>query len=165
MTHVATTLTELVAAPLQDVFRFVTAEDVLHKILFAYGLLPRVVSTSHNVGSWNVPGAIRTVHLSNNTTARETLTDYQVPSYFAYRTSDFTSVLKYIACEGRGQWQFSSEGRYTRVTWTYTFTAREWFLRPVLTSFVFLLWRGYMRGALQAVKAQTEQQQRTTTAR
>lgn len=99
------------------------------------------------------------VHLKNGSSAREELTDYQPPTYFAYRTSDFTSVLKYVVSQGRGQWWFSPDEQGTRVRWTYTFMARSRFTQAVLMVFVSLLWRGYMRGALREIKAQTEQQQ------
>ena len=159
MPHVTITLTDHVRVPVQDVFRFVTAKDVLPKILLGYGPLPGVVSTSGNTGPWHVPGSFRMVHLKNGSSAREELTDYQPPSYFAYQTSDFTSVLKYVVSQGRGQWWFTPDERGTRVKWTYTFTARSRFTRPVLVIFVSLLWRGYMRGAMREIKAQTEQQQ------
>lgn len=159
MPRVKITLTDHVRVPVQDVFRFVTAKDVLPKILLGYGPLPGVVSTSENTGPWHVPGSYRMVHLKNGSSAREELTDYQPPTYFAYRTSDFTSVLKYVVSQGRGQWWFSPDEQGTRVKWTYTFTARSRFTQAVLMVFVLLLWRGYMRGALREIKAQTEQQQ------
>lgn len=161
MAHVTITLTERVDAPVQKVFDFVTAKNVLPKILLGYGILPRVVSTSESVGPWDEPGSFRTVHLSNRTSAREELTEYKPFDYFAYRTSDFTSVLKYVVRQGRGQWRFTPDGLGTRIVWTYTFTASHWFMKTVLEIFVSLLWRGYMRGALRQVKAQTERLEAT----
>ncbi len=159
MPRVTITLTDHVRVPVQDVFGLVTAKDVLPKILLGYGPLPGVASTSENTGPWHVPGSFRRVHLKNGSSAREEVTDYQPPSYFAYRTSNFTSVLKYVVSQGRGQWWFTQEEQGTRVKWTYTFTARSRFTQPVLIVFVSLLWRGYMRGALREVRAQTEKQQ------
>lgn len=159
MPRVTITLTNHVRVPVQDVFQFVTAKDVLPKILLGYGPLPGVASTSRNTGPWHVPGSYRMVHLRNGSSAREELTDYQPPSYFAYRTSDFTSVLKYVVSQGRGQWRFTPDEQGTSIRWMYTFTARSRFTRPVLMIFVSLLWRGYMRGALREIKAQTEQRQ------
>lgn len=159
MPRVTITLASHVHAPVQDVFKFVTAKDVLPKILLGYGPLPGVVSTSGNTGLWDVPGSFRIVHLKNGSSAREELTDHQPPTYFAYRTSDFNSVLKYVVSQGRGQWWFTPDEQGTRVKWTYTFTARSWLTKPVLIVFVPLLWRGYMRGAMHQIKAQTEQQQ------
>lgn len=159
MSRVTITLTMHARAPVQDVFQFVTAKDVLPKILLGYGPLPGVMSASESTGPWDVPGSFRMVRLKDGSSAREELTDHQPPTYFAYRTSDFTSVLKYVASQGRGQWWFTPDEQDTRVKWTYTFTARSRFAQPVLMAFVSLLWRGYMRGALREIKAQTEQQQ------
>lgn len=159
MLRVTITLTMHARAPVQDVFQFVTAKDVLPKILLGYGPLPGVMSTSEDNEAWNVPGSYRVVHLTNGSSAREELTDHQPPTYFAYRTNDFTSMLKYVASQGRGQWWFTPDEQDTRVKWTYTFTARSRFTQPVLIAFVSLLWRGYMRGALREIKVQTEQQQ------
>jgi hypothetical protein len=46
-----------VAAPIAAVFDFVTAEDVLPKVLTGYRLLPGVVSPSGNTGPWDQPGS------------------------------------------------------------------------------------------------------------
>lgn len=59
MPRVTITLTDHVRVSVQDVFRFVTAKDVLPKILLGYGPLPGVVSTSENTGPWHVPGSSR----------------------------------------------------------------------------------------------------------
>lgn len=154
--HVAVTVRGRVRAPIQDVFHFVVAEDVLPKVLLGYGPVPGVVATSGNTGPWDVPGSMRTIHLKNGDTAREQVTDFQPPSYFAYRVSDFTFVLKHLATQGRGQWWFTSGEGGTHVKWTYTFMARSAFTQPFLRIFALLLWRGYMRVAIRETKAQLE---------
>ena len=159
MARVMITLTAHIRAPAQAVFEFVTAKDVLPKILLGYGPLPGVAASSETTGPWDVPSSARVVYLKNGSSAREELTDHQPSGYFAYRTSDFTSALKYVVSQGRGQWWFTPDEQATLVTWTYTFTARSWLIQPLLAVFVSLLWRGYMRGALREVKAQVEQQQ------
>lgn len=156
MPRVTTTLTAYVRAPVQTVFSFITAYDVLPKILLGYGPIPGVASADGNTERWHTPGSFRTVYLKNGSSAREEVTDHQPPTYFAYRTSAFTSVLRYLVSEGRGQWRFAAQEQATQVTWTYTFTARTWFTKPALKVFVWLWWRGYMGGALRELKAQTE---------
>ena len=54
-----------VAAAIELVFDFVSAEDVLPKVLTGYGLLPPVERTSGNTGPWDRPGSSRTVHLAD----------------------------------------------------------------------------------------------------
>jgi hypothetical protein len=75
-----------VAAAIEVVFDFVSAEDVLPKVLTGCGLLPPVERTSGNTGPWDRPGSSRTVHLADGNTAREEVTAYARPTYFAYRT-------------------------------------------------------------------------------
>jgi hypothetical protein len=78
---------------LADVFDFVGAEDVLPKVLTGYGMLPAVVRTSGNTGPWDKPGSNRLVHLKDGTTAREEVTAYRRPEYFAYKSSEFTCTM------------------------------------------------------------------------
>ena len=80
----AATLEARIAAPLLSVFDFIVAEDVLPKVLTGYGLLPAVVRSSGNTGPWDQPGSARTVHLADGSTAREQVTAYERPVYFAY---------------------------------------------------------------------------------
>lgn len=156
MPYVAVTVTGRVSAPVQDAFRFVTAEDVLPKVLLGYGPVPGVASTSGNTGPWDVPGSVRTVHLKNGDTAREEVTDYSAPDYFAYRVSDFSFALKHIATQGWGQWWFTPDEGGTHVTWTYTFTARSALTQPLLRMFALLLWRGYMQVAMRETNMHLE---------
>ena len=137
-----------IKAPVEAIFDFVAAEDVLPKVLTGYGLLPAVVGTSGNTGPWDKPGSTRTVHLADKTTSREQVTDYRRPGYFAYRTSDYTFALKYLATSAVGQWWFEEGGGQTRVRWTYTFTAKGTVTAILLWLFVRSQWTGYMRVCL-----------------
>ncbi len=73
----------VVSAGSEAAFDFVAAEDVLPKVLTGYGLLPAVVATSGNTGSWSEPGSRRIVHLADGSTAREEVTRYDRPGHFA----------------------------------------------------------------------------------
>jgi hypothetical protein len=92
-----------IAAAIGPIFDFVSAEDVLPKVLTGYGLLPAVERTSGNTGPWDRPGSSRTVHLADGNTAREEVTAYTRPNYFAYRTDNYTFGLKYISTGAKGQ--------------------------------------------------------------
>ena len=146
---VAATMDTDIAAPIQRVFDFVAAEDVLPKVLTGYGMLPAVVRTSGNTGPWDTPGSSRTVHLADSTTSREEVTDYARPEYFAYRTSNYTFALKYLATSAEGQWWFEERQGQTHIRWTYTFTANGAITAIPLWFFVRLQWAGYMRACLE----------------
>ena len=142
---IAATLEAIILARLEPTFDFVVGEDVLPKVLTGYQLLPAVVRTSGNTGPWDSPGSLRTVHLADGTTAREQVTAYEVPRYFAYRTSDYTFALRYLATHADGQWWFEQHNNGTKVRWTYTFHSRSWFSAVLLAMFVRTQWVGLMR--------------------
>lgn len=151
--QVVTTLRTAISAPIGAVFDFVAAEGVLPEVLTGYGLLPAVASTSGNTGPWDRPGSSRTVHLADKTTSREEVTAYQRPGYFAYRTSDYTFALKYLARSADGQWWFDEVGRQTNVRWTYTFEARGPITAILLQVFARFQWAGYMRVCLRNTRS------------
>jgi hypothetical protein len=66
----------LIAAPIDEVFNFEAAEDVLPKILTGYGLVPGVASTSDISGPWDRAGSHRIVHLADGSTLNEGVTEY-----------------------------------------------------------------------------------------
>lgn len=128
-----------------DVFAFITAEDVLPKVLTGYGPLPAVTRTSGNTGAWDTPGSARVVHLADGSTVREQLTHYSPSGHFAYRVWDFGNpIIRSLATEGRGDWTFEAAPGGTRVSWTYTFTAKNGAAALPLSAVVRILWQGYM---------------------
>jgi hypothetical protein len=148
-TEVEATLKISINGPVGAVFDFVAAEDVLPKVLTGYSLLPAVVRTFGNTGPWDQPGSSRIVHLADGTTAREQVTDYERPRYFAYRTSDYTFSLRYLATGAKGKWWFEEKEGQTNIRWTYTFTAKGALTAALLTFFVRSQWTGYMKVCLE----------------
>lgn len=130
----------------------------LADILLGFGPLPRVVGTEHQTGPWNEPGSSRTVHLVDGNTAQETVTEYDHPRYFAYTVRNFTNVLRPLVHGATGQWWFENRGEFTEVKWTYTFQARSPLTAMVMFPITKLLWRGYMRVAINAMQRLVEAQ-------
>lgn len=151
-TEISATVEVAILASREAVFDFVTVEDVLPKVLTGYGLLPAVLRTSGNTGPWDRPGSARMVHLADGTTAREEVTAYERPRYFAYRTSDYTFALRYIAKFAEGQWWFEDDANGTRVRWTYTFHGKGRLRSILLALFVKTQWVGYMRTCIRNVQ-------------
>lgn len=157
MRSVSTTVSAAMKVPKSDLFSwFIPVE--LSDILLGYGPLPRVVATTDQTGPWDRPGSKRTVHLADGTTALEEVTDCEYPAYFAYRVSNFTNMLRFLVRDARGQWWFTKGSNATRVAWTYTFNARSPLAGLLLFPIVKLLWRGYMRVAINATKTLAETQ-------
>jgi Polyketide cyclase / dehydrase and lipid transport len=137
----------------EAVFNFITAEDVLPKVLTGYGPLPAVVKTSGNTGKWTEPGSARQIHLTDGSTVREALTHYQPSTRFAYRVWDFGNpLIRTLATDARGEWTFSPAPGGTLATWTYTFTAKNAVTAVPLSGITQILWRGYMDVCLENSK-------------
>ena len=149
--NVAVTREIFVPHPIQEVFDFVTAENVLPKILTGYGMVPGVAFTSDVSGPWDRPGSHRVVHLTDGSTVNEGLTHYDRPSYFAYRVSDPSFALKHLMTQARGEFWFQPADGGTKVKWTYTFQAKNGLAKLPLLLFVKSQWKGYMDRCLANV--------------
>jgi hypothetical protein len=150
VSEVSITRTVLVPGSAPTVFAFIAAEDVLPKVLTGYGPLPAVVRTSGNTGPWDKVGSARVVHLADGSSVREELTHHDAPKKFAYRVWDFGNpIIGALASEARGEWTFDPTPEGTRVSWTYTFTARNAAAAIPLSAITQILWRGYMNVCLQ----------------
>jgi Polyketide cyclase / dehydrase and lipid transport len=144
---VATTASRHIDEPRDELFaRFIPIklEDILHR----YGPVPAVTGTSDQTGPWDVVGSRRAVHLADGSTAQERVTLCEAPDRFGYTVSGFTNPIRFLAREARGVWVFAEDGE---VRWTYTFAARSPAHALLLAPVVWLLWRGFMRRALDAL--------------
>ncbi len=152
--EVSITRTAILPGSPDRVFAFITAEDVLPKVLTGYGPLPAVIRTSEQTGHWDVPGSMRRVHLADGSSVREQVTAYVSPTSFAYRVWDFEHpVIRRLASQARGDWTFVPESGGTRVVWTYTFVAQSGVAALPLAAITQVLWRGYMDVCLQNAQA------------
>lgn len=157
MSSAAAVVQTAIEASMEDAFRHIVPID-LASIFTGYGPLPAVSGTRDETGPWDASGRSRTVVFSDGSTARESLTGYQYPHRFTYTINGFTGVLKLLAREAHGEWQFERlpDREATAVLWRYEFVSRSPWLAPVLRLFVQTLWRGYMRRALGLSKDQIE---------
>lgn len=136
----------VVQGGLEAVFDFLTAEDVLPKVLPGYGVLPGVVGTRDLTGPWDTPGSTRTVLLADGSNAREEVLAFERPRCFRYRIDRFSFALRHFATHGEGQFRFEEvvPGR-TRVKWQYTFHAKNAPSALLLNLLVKTQWIAYMR--------------------
>ncbi len=157
MFSTAATVTTTIEAPHGKTFLHIVPID-LTSIFTGYGPLPSVTGSLNQTGPWDAAGRSRTVVFSDGSSARETLTACEYPNRFAYRITDFTGVLRFLACEARGEWWFEDvPGRSaTSVRWRYEFVSQSQILTPLVSLFTRSLWRGYMRKALRIAQAQVE---------
>jgi hypothetical protein len=160
LTTVSTTVESTIAAPREPFFTWLVPGvffDELHTVLRDAAFMPGVEKTTDTTGPWDVPGSNRIVHTTDGAQVRETVTAAVAPDYFSYRVNEFSSpLIKRLVSEARGQWWFSSEGDRTHAKWTYSFDTRGIWAVPILFPMVKLLWKRYMRAAMNVTKQRAE---------
>lgn len=117
-----------------------------------------ITRTTGTTGPWNVPGSTRIVHQYDGTYSRETVLHATSPDYFAYRLTEFSSLmLKLMAREAGGRWWFTdAPAGGTDVKWTYSAEATSILAAPFLAPVLKLLWNRSMKGTLSRIKARAE---------
>lgn len=147
--HIQATVSARMRADAETAFDFVTAEDVLPRILTGYGLVPGVSHTSGLSGDWQTPGTHRIVHLKGGGQVREEMSEFVPPHCFEYVVSDFTIALKHLVQHGVGKWVFTPAPDGVRIDWTYAFCAKGPLAAGLLNLIVRHQWVGYMRRSLE----------------
>lgn len=144
----------VIASDINSLFDIFMRDDVLPEVLTGYGIVPAVVSTSYEHGSWGQVGSERTVHLKDGSSVQEQITDLERPNYFAYRILKFDHpILKRLADYGQGQWFLTETPAGVEVEWRYSFAAKNRLASIPLTAMAQLFWRGYMKVCLDNIEA------------
>ncbi len=141
-----------------DAFCHVVPID-LTSIFKGYRFLPAVIGTEAQTGNWDTIGQTRTVNLSDGSSAKELLTQYQKPDYFSYVVSDFSGVLGLLITSAVGEWWFDSNDlspNSTLIRWSYTFIPKSLIAIPILWIVNKFLWAGYMRAVMSNVKLELD---------
>jgi hypothetical protein len=110
------------------------------------GGLPGVAAVRLHAGSWGQAGDSRTITLTDGSTAREALTAVAAPRSFTYMVSAYTGVLRLLVTRGESTFSCSpaSHGG-TDIRWTYAYTPRSAFVRPIVWLIRVFLWERYMK--------------------
>ena len=149
-------------APLVRTFNVTVPAD-LTQILFAKGLLPGVINVTDQTGDWNAVGDSRRVHMTDGSSATETLTAYKENAGLAYRIDDFKGPLKFLISHSTGEWRFTPKSdATTHVSWTFTFHPKSALTAPIVRLIAKQLWPGYAGAALERVKSLAEAESSAT---
>jgi Polyketide cyclase / dehydrase and lipid transport len=135
----------IIKKDIESVFNFITAEDVLPKVLTGYGPLPGVTHTSEVSGPWDVANSTRIVHLADRSIVREQMLSRKPFESFSYRVWEFGNpIIATLATGANGDWKFKTVPEGTAITWKYTFKAKNALTAIPMSAITQLLWRGYM---------------------
>jgi hypothetical protein len=113
----------------------VVAPIDLPTILTRSGPLPGVAEVRDQSGPWDAAGRTRLIVLTDKSTMRETLIEYDAGHSFAYRLTDLTGLLGAVATGVRGEWAFTPDGDGAIIRWTWELapkSGRSPFVRLVL---------------------------------
>jgi hypothetical protein len=140
----------IIKKDIESVFNFITAEDVLPKVLTGYGPLPGVTHTSEVSGPWDTANSTRIVHLADRSTVREQMLSRIPFESFSYRVWEFGNpLIATLATGANGDWKFKSVSGGTAVTWKYTFKAKNAITAIPMSAIAQLVFRGYMDVCLE----------------
>lgn len=109
------------------------------------GLIPAIKECTGQEGGWDAVGKTRTVVLEDGSSNVETLAEYNQPSSYRYRLSDFTGPMKALVAGVDGQFTFVPEGGGVRVTWSWKIHPTNAVTRTMLPVLGFF-WRRYAAG-------------------
>jgi hypothetical protein len=153
----STLVTATIRAPIEQVFAYTVAEDVLPKVLKRYGPIPSIAGTKILHGPWERVGADRRVLMAGGGSLHEQITAFERPGSFTYQVDDFQDTpLRALARRGVGNFTFREVGGATQVDWTYSFEPKSALTHPLLSVFVGTLYRGFMQQALGRIRANVE---------
>ncbi len=155
MTIFATTVTASVPTDLPTTFRHLTGMDV-PAVFRGAGPLPAVTAVRQQTGDWDAVGQTRTIVLSDQSTAFETLDNYQFPHTFGYTVTNYTSVLRLLVTKGVATWQCTSTPDGTLITWQYAYHTRSVLAVPVVWLLMVLFWKKYMLAAVNILQMQLQ---------
>jgi len=162
MAKVATTVIATIAVPRPALWTWLVPGvfyDQLDTVVRDEAGLPGCTHTTGTTGPWDVSGSTRIVHLSDETSVRETVKVATAPDYFSYRLTDFSSaMIRLLVREAGGQWWFTDEGTGTHVKWTYTAESTNILAMLMLFPVIRIAWNRYMRNSMRVIKERAERE-------
>ena len=129
--------------------------ETLPRLFTGSGLVPGVESAHMEDGEGGIGvGRVRVVTTSDGKTVRETYTEVDRPSRYAYEMTELNMPLAAIMTHAVGEWDFVAEAGGTRVTWTYYAFPRNVLARPATA----LLTKGFLKSAMNGYLANLKTQ-------
>jgi hypothetical protein len=142
----------------KQVYDWFTALDI-SRVLNGYGPLPGVDRTIDQSGTWTTRGETRGLQMSRGITATQEILIAERPDFFAYRVSEFNSVLNLMAHGAEARWWFTEVEPETMILhWTYTFWPRSVAGKLTLYPVIRTIWSWYMQVAIQDMKSIAERE-------
>lgn len=123
----------LVARPVGEVFEEAAGRvESLAKYFTGYApLIPGIREASFDHGAKPAPGALRTVKLTDGTTIKERVLEFEAPRVHGYDMAEMNALQRLICTNMVSRWTFAPEGEGTRVVWSYAIHPKGALMGPV----------------------------------
>jgi hypothetical protein len=135
----------------QVAFETVAPIDVA-SVYKRWGPFPATRLAKDQTGAWDAAGQTRTLILSDGTSLREHLLEYDDGHSFAYDATEITNALGKLVYGVHGDWSFIPDGSGTVMRWTWEFKPRPRCYVPVRL-LLTPLFRNYMQAAVNNAAA------------
>jgi hypothetical protein len=141
----------------EEVFALATAPGTLPLIFRGKGPIPGVKGVEL-VGGGDIikPGSVRHLQMTDGSVLDENFVEFERPSSFAYQMSGIRPPLSLLVSAAGGRWVYTGDDKHTRITWTYTCTARNLLIAPITALLIKVFMNTAMGDCLQQLKAQCE---------
>jgi hypothetical protein len=127
----------------------------LTRVSQPWGPIPGVVAIRDQPSRFfDEPGHRRVLQNSDGSTLVETIEALDPPHSLHYTITELTNRFRRVTRGARARFEFeSTDGSETRITWRYTWMARNAVSLPVLWLVAHLAFRPYMRRMLGRIAA------------
>jgi hypothetical protein len=142
----------LVDCDKKTAFNFISSEAELPNWLKKTGPVPAALSTEMIKGPYNFVGARRKVQFVGGDSVIEELMTFNPYANYSYNVTGFKKLLGFMTKKAYGQLWFDSLDDKTRITWAYSFSYKNRFVRPLLSLFLSLFYKKFLVNSLKNAK-------------
>ncbi|MGB5378130.1 SRPBCC family protein [Muriicola sp.] len=137
-------------------FDFITSNSELPNWLKKVGPIPAALNAEILKGPYNFVGARRKVFFDGGDTVVEELMTFNPSANYSYSVTEFSDFLRFFTKKAYGQVWFDRINDQTRITWDYSFSYRNILARLILSLFLSLLYKKFLKKSLENAKGYIE---------
>ncbi|MCJ7465334.1 MAG: hypothetical protein MUO53_01400, partial [Maribacter sp.] len=142
----------LVDCDKKTAFNFISSEAELPNWLKKTGPVPAALNTEIIKGPYNFVGARRKVQFVGGDSVIEELMTFNPYANYSYNVTGFRKLLGFMSKKAYGQLWFDTLDDKTRITWEYSFSYKNSFVRPLLSLFLSLFYKKFLINSLENAK-------------
>jgi hypothetical protein len=146
----------LVACDKSTAFNFISSDSELPNWLKKVGPIPAALNAEILKGPYNFVGARRKVFFDGGDSVVEELMTFNPYANYSYSVTEFSNFLRFFSKKAYGQVWIDRIEDQTRITWEYSFSYKNIFARLILSLFLTLLYKKFLKKSLENAKGYIE---------